>query len=77
MGDLVNASLGRARKMLLLVFASLGVLVVEDEVNFVGVAALVRAEHNDVRRSVAELLLVKRLVVTQELHISATTFETL
>lgn len=63
--------------MLLLVFASLGVLVVEDEVNFVGVATLVRTKHDDVGRGVAELLLVKSLVVTQELHVSTTALETL
>lgn len=44
--------------MLLLVFASLGVLVAEDKVNLVCRAALVRAEHDDVWRGIGEFLLV-------------------
>lgn len=49
--------------MLLLILLSLGVLVAEDEVDLVGSATLVRAEHNDVRRGVGKLLLVQGLVV--------------
>lgn len=55
--------------VLLLVFAGLGVLVVDDEVNLVRVAALVGAKHDHVRRRVGELLLVKGLVVSEELQV--------
>lgn len=61
--------------MLLLVLASLRVLVTEDEVNLVGGAALVRAEHDDVGRGVGELFGVEGLVVLEELHVGTTTLE--
>lgn len=63
--------------MLLLIFTSLGVLVVEDEVDLVGSAALVGAEHDDVRRGVAELILVESLSVSEELQVSTTTLKSL
>ena len=61
--------------MLLLVLASLGVLVAEDEVDLVGGAALVGTEHDDVGRSVGELLGVEGLVVLEELHVGTTALE--
>ena len=73
LGGLDDASSGRSRKVLLLILASLGVLVVEDEVHLVGVAALVRTEHDHVRGGVGELLLVENLVLAQELHVGTTT----
>lgn len=62
--------------MLLLVRARFGILVVDDEMDLVGMAALVGAEHDDVGGRVAELFLVKGLVVAQQLHVCATTLET-
>lgn len=58
--------------MLLLILASLWVLVVDNEVNFVGRTTLVGAEHDNVRRSVGELFLMKGLVISEELQIRAT-----
>jgi hypothetical protein len=49
--------------------------VVEDEVDLVGVAALVRTKHDHVRSGVGELLLVKSLVVSEELHVGTTALE--
>jgi hypothetical protein len=54
-----DAGSGRSDEVLLLLLARLGVLVVEDEVDLVGVAALVGSEHDDVRGRVGELLLVE------------------
>ncbi len=71
-----DASRGRSVQVLLLVLARLGVLVVEDEVDLVGVAALVGAEHDDIRRGIGELLLVESLVLTEELQVSTTALET-
>lgn len=75
LSSLDDAGRGGGIEVLLLILASLGVLVVEDEVNLVGVAALVRTEHDDVGRSIGELLLVKSLVVTEELKVSTTALE--
>jgi hypothetical protein len=77
--------------MLLLILAGLGVLVSEDEVNLipldhvisemqscpylVGGTALVRAEHDDVGRSIGELLGVKCLVVLEQLHVRTTALQ--
>jgi hypothetical protein len=63
--------------MLLLIFASLGVLVVDDQVDLVGGTTLVGTEHDNIRGDVGELVLVESLVVTEELQISTTTFETI
>ena len=49
---------GRGDQVLLLVLASLGILMVENEVDLVSVATLVRAKHDDVWRGVGELLLM-------------------
>jgi hypothetical protein len=62
--------------VLLLIFASLGVFVVDNEVDLVGGTTLVGAEHDDIGRGVGELLLVEGLVITEELQISTTTLET-
>jgi hypothetical protein len=43
----------------------------------VGSAALVRSEHDNVRGGVRELLLVKSLVILQELHVSSTALQTI
>ena len=75
LGGLDDLSAGRSGKVLLLILARLGVLVVEDEVDLVGVAALIRAEHDHVRGRVGELLLVESLGVTEELHVSTTALE--
>jgi hypothetical protein len=77
--------------VLLFVFTGLRVLVAEDEVYLgvsvsqvsnakhtaylVGGTALIRTEHDDVRRGVRELLGVERLVVLEELHVCTTTLE--
>ncbi|KAI6761764.1 hypothetical protein HG531_002317 [Fusarium graminearum] len=65
------SDLGRRGRLqvLLLILAGLGVLMVENEVNLVGVATLVRTEHDHVGGCVGELLLVKSLVVAKELHL--------
>jgi hypothetical protein len=86
-----NASHGRVLEVLLLVLAGLGVLVSEDEVDLsmfrkrhvptistpylVCSTALVGSEHDDVRRSIRELLSVKRFVVLKELHVRTTTLQ--
>tara|TARA_R110002060_G_scaffold62916_1_gene72240 strand:+ start:439 stop:648 length:210 start_codon:yes stop_codon:yes gene_type:complete len=44
-------------------------------VDLVGGTTLIWPEHNDVWGDVGELLLVKSLVVAQELEVSATTLE--
>lgn len=72
LGGLGNVDRGSRVEVLLLVLARLGVLVVDNEVNPVVVATLVGTEHDDVRGGVAELLLVKSLVVPQELHVCTT-----
>ena len=61
--------------MLLLVLARLGVLVAEDEVDLVRGAALVGPKHDDVGRSVGELVGLKGFVVLEELHVGSTAFE--
>jgi hypothetical protein len=58
--------------VLLLVFASLGVLVAEDEVNLVGSSTLVGTEHDDIGSAVRELLLVELLILLEELEVSTT-----
>lgn len=75
LSGLDDASSGRAGQVLLLVLASLGVLVVEDEMNLVGVSALVGAEHDDVRGGVGELILVESLVLAEKLEVSTTALE--
>ncbi|GKT83306.1 hypothetical protein Ct61P_01156 [Colletotrichum tofieldiae] len=70
LGGLDDASGGGRGEVLLLVLARLGVLVVEDEVDLVGVAALVRTKHDHVGGGVGELLLVKSLVLTEELELN-------
>jgi hypothetical protein len=44
-------------------------------VDLVGVAALVGTKHDHVGRGVGELLLVKGLVVSEELQVGATALE--
>lgn len=77
--------------MLLLVFASLGVLVTEDEVNLLQSArlyvnctfrtylvcgtTLIWAKHNDVWGCVRELLRLELLVVLKKLEVSSTTLK--
>jgi hypothetical protein len=79
--------------VLLLILASLGVLVLEDEVDLfhmstcwrlhcfwtdlVGGTALVGAKHDDVGRSVGKLFSVECLVVLEEFHVCTTTFKTI
>lgn len=75
LSSLDNLGRGRGREMLLLVLPSLGVLVVENEVHLVGVAALVGTEHDHVWGRVGELILVESLVIPEELHISTAAFE--
>jgi len=75
-GLLADTSHGRVLEVLLLVLASLGVLVAEDEVDLVGGTALVGTEHDDVGGGVGELLGVKGAVVLEELHVGTTTLET-
>lgn len=78
--------------MLLLIFASLRILVLEDEVDLrllaiyvsiavcpsylVGGTTLVRTEHDHVGRSVGELLGMQLLVVLQQLHVGTAAFKT-
>jgi hypothetical protein len=78
-------------EVLLLVLASFGVLVSEDEVNLVlldhvicqmwsnaylvGGTALVGSKHDNVGRSVGELLSVKCLVVLKQLHVRTTALQ--
>lgn len=61
--------------MLFLVDASLWVLVVNNEVDLVGMATLVRTEHDNIRRGVGEFLLMKSLVVSEELQVRTATFK--
>jgi len=61
--------------VLLLVLLGLRVLVAEDEVDLISGTALVRPEHDDVRRGIGELLGVESLVVLEKLHIRSTTLE--
>jgi len=75
LGSLDDLGGGGSAQVLLLVLARLGVLVVEDEVDLVGVAALVGAEHDDVRGRVRELVLMQGLGVPQQLHVGATALE--
>ena len=75
LGGLNDASGGRGAEVLLLVLARLGVLVVEDEVNLVGVAALIRAEHDHVGGGVGELVLVEGLGLPEELQVGTTALE--
>lgn len=70
-----DARHGGSLEVLLLVLASLGVLVAEDEVDLVGGTALVGTEHDNVWGSVGELLGVKGLVVLEELHVGTTALQ--
>lgn len=70
-----NLGARRGPQVLLLILASLGVLVVEDKVDLVGVTALVGTEHDDVGGRVGELVLVEGLVIAEELHVGATALE--
>ena len=63
--------------MLFLIFTSLGVLVVDDQVDLVGGATLVGTEHDNVRGDIGELILVESLIITEELQVSTTTLETI
>lgn len=58
--------------MFLLVFASDGVLMTEDEVQFVVIATFVRTKHDGVRGLVKELLQVQVGCVGEQLHIATT-----
>ena len=77
LSGLDNSGGGGRLQVLLLIFASLGVLVVDDQVNLVGGTALVGTEHDNVRGDVRELILVESLVITEELQVSTTTLETI
>lgn len=77
LGGLDNTGRWGGCQMLLLIFASLWVLVVDDQVDLVGGAALVWSKHNNVWGDVGELILVESLVVAEELQVSATTLETI
>jgi hypothetical protein len=77
LGGLDDSSSWRGGQVLLLVFSSLWVLVIKDEMNLVGVATLIRAKHDYVGRGVREFILVESLVVPKELHIRSTTFKTI
>ena len=59
-------------EVLLLVFTSLWIFVIDDEVDLVGCATLVRTEHDHVRRGVGELVSMQLLVVLQQLHVCTT-----
>ena len=76
--------------MLLLIFASLRVLMLEDEMDLkqsaagingyfpsylVGRTTFVRTEHDHIGRSIREFLSVQSLVVLQQLHIGAATLK--
>lgn len=74
-GELVDLGRWGCVHVLLLVLASLGVLVLEDEVNLVGGATLVRTEHDHVWRGIGELVLGQSGVLAEELQISTTTLE--
>lgn len=77
LGGLDNLGGRGSSEVLLLVLASLGVLVVEDEVDLVVVATLVGTEHDDIGSRVGELVLVESLVVPKELHVGTTALETI
>lgn len=77
LGSLDDVDRRSSVEVLLLVLASLGVLVVDNEVNPVVVAALVGAKHDDIGGGVAELVLVESLVVAQELHVGTTAVQSL
>lgn len=66
---------GGRNEVLLLILARLGVLVVEDEVDLVGVAALVGTKHDDVGSGIGELLTVKVLVFPEELQVGTAALE--
>jgi hypothetical protein len=86
-----DARHGGVLEVLLLVLAGLGVLVSENEVNLVllgqvnlnvescpylvGGTALVGTKHDDIGRSVGELLGVKCLVVLEKLHVRTTALQ--
>ena len=63
--------------MLLLIFASLGVLMVDNEVDLVGGATLVGTEHDHIGRHIGELILMESLVITEKLQVSTTTLKTI
>jgi hypothetical protein len=79
--------------VLLLVLAGLGVLVPKDEVDLfrlsnclikrafltdlVGSATFIGAKHDDIRRSVGELFLMKRLIILEKLHVRTAAFQTI
>ena len=72
-----NLGRGRRAQMFLLVLARLGVLVVEDEVHLVGVAALVWTKHDDVGRRVGKLVLVESGILAEELQVGTSALKTI
>lgn len=69
LGGLDNSCLWWGSKMLLLIFLCLWALVVDDQVNLVGGATLIRTKHDNIWGGVGELVLVESLVVSQTVSI--------
>jgi hypothetical protein len=62
--------------VLLLILASLGVLVVDNEVDLVGGTTLIGTEHDNIWGGIGEFFLVKSLVIPEKLQVSTTTLKT-
>jgi len=77
LGGLDNSSCWGRLQVLLLIFAGLGVLVVDNQVDLVGGTTLVGAEHDNIGGDIGEFILMESLVVTEELQVSTTTLETI
>jgi hypothetical protein len=76
-GGLGNAGHWWVVEVLLLIFTSLGVLVSENEMNLVGSTALVGTEHDNVGRSIGELIPMELLILLEELEVGTTALEAL
>mmetsp|Transcript_50053 Transcript_50053/g.95610 ORF Transcript_50053/g.95610 Transcript_50053/m.95610 type:complete len:294 (-) Transcript_50053:353-1234(-) len=75
--ELVHLQRGRLEQVLLLNFAGLGTLVTKDEVNLVGVPALVRAKHDAVWCVTVEFGQLQRVRVGKQLDICAAALQAL